>query len=425
MGRLLGPLLSLALASLLVVVVAPAVQPQAAHAVDDSYVAPYGASFNIPRSTRKAKFRTEQRIVDAINNAQPRSVIRIAVYSFDRINVADALIAAKRRGVYVQMLVNNHQRTRAMRRLGNVLGTDRWRSSFIYECQYGCRTDRENLHAKYFLFRHTGSTRWVSMFGSYNLTGNAAINQWNDLWTIRGKEEVYRKLSDLFAEMRRDQHLAEPYRVDRVDPQYLWQVFPFRNFSATNDPVMSALDRIRCRGATINHGKTKVWLNMAVIDDYRGDYLARKVRRLYAAGCDVKVIYGVATKRIREIFASRTQRGYVPVHVSGYDTDYNGTMDLYGHEKTFTVSGNFGGIRNANMAFTSSGNWSTSGILGDELFFRIRGRGAMRAYKNHFRYMWKNGSHLAAYIPYGNGRAAYTPAEAPQPALRGPAWEND
>ena len=424
-GRILGPVLSLCLTTALLIGVVPGVTPPAAKAVDTSWVVPAGASFNIPRSTTKAMFRTEKRIVDAINHTRPRSVIRIAVYSLDRLPVVEALLAAKRRGAHVQVLVNDHQWNRAMKRLQSGLGGDRWKSSFMYRCTSGCRTNFENLHSKYFLFKHTGASRWVTMTGSYNLTGNAARNQWNDLFTIRGNEALYRKMSGLFAEMRRDRPLDNPYRVDRVGSKYLWHIFPFRNFSATNDPVKNALDRVRCSGSRINRGRTIVWLNMAVIDDYRGDYLARKVRRLKAYGCDVRVLYGVATRRIRDVFATKTRRGYVPVHVSGYDTDYDGDMDLYGHEKTFFVSGNFSGHRAFNGVFTSSGNWSTSGILGDELFFRIRGRGAMRAYKNHFLYQWRNGSHLAAYIPYGNGRAAYTPAEAPQPALRGPAWEND
>lgn len=424
MGRILGWALSLCLTAVLLGFT-PAMAPPQANAVDESWVVPAGGSFNIPRSTKKAQFRSEKRIMDAINNARPRSVIRIMVYSLDRIPVADALIAAKRRGVRVQLLVNHHQRTRAMARLERVLGTDRWKSSFIHQCSNSCRWHHENLHSKVYLFRHTGASRWVAMTGSHNLTGNAAKNQWNDLWTIRGQKDVYLKLSDLFAEMRRDQKVDPPYRSDRVGARWLWHVFPYPNFSATDDPIMNALNRVHCSGSTINGGRTVVRVNMAVIADYRGDYLARKVRRLYAAGCDVRVMYGSATKRIREIFASKTRRGYVPVHVSGYDTDYDGMMDLYGHEKTFTVSGRYGGVRNINLVFTSSGNWSTNGILGDEMTMRIRGTGAMRAYTNHFNFMWTNGSHQAAYIPYGGRRAAYTPAEAPQPALRGPAWEND
>lgn len=422
MGRILGPFVSLCLAALLVCFV-PATAP-AAHA-GDRWKPAHGASFNIPRSTYTAMFRTEKRIVDAIDHAKANSRILISTYSFDRLPVADALIAAHRRGVKVQILLNNHQWTRAMTRLRNALGGNRSRSSYMYVCSFGCRTDGENLHSKFYLFGNTGASRYVTMTGSYNLTGNAARNQWNDLFTVRGNEKVWTKMASLFAEMSKDQNVADPYKVMRADGQYYWHVFPFRNFSATNDPVMTELNRIDCHGSTINGGRTVVRLNMAVIDDYRGEYLARKIRSLFAGGCDVRVLYGVATKEIREIFATKTKRGYVPVHISGYDTDYDGDMDLYGHEKTFMVSGKVGNLTAARIVFTSSGNWTTNGILGDELLFRIRGYGAMKSYKDHFDYMWANGSRLAGYIPYGNRRVAYTPADAPQPSLTGPAWEND
>ena len=60
-----------------------------------------GGFFNNPWGGRRSKFRIERQIVEAIRHARPGSHIRIAVYSFDRVNVAKALIEAHRRGVAV------------------------------------------------------------------------------------------------------------------------------------------------------------------------------------------------------------------------------------------------------------------------------------------------------------------------------------
>ena len=66
---------------------------------------------------REAKFRIERQIVEAIRHAHKGSCIRIAVYSFDRVNVAKALINAHKRGVREQVLHNDHQYAKAMKML--------------------------------------------------------------------------------------------------------------------------------------------------------------------------------------------------------------------------------------------------------------------------------------------------------------------
>ena len=78
---------------------------------------PTGGFFNNPWGNQEAKFRIERQIVGAIRHAHKGSHIRIAVYSFDRVNVAKALIEAHKRGVHVQVLHNDHTYTKAMKML--------------------------------------------------------------------------------------------------------------------------------------------------------------------------------------------------------------------------------------------------------------------------------------------------------------------
>ena len=76
-----------------------------------------GATFNLPRSTADKEFRVERTITSAIKHAKKGSLIRISLFSFDRKPVAQALIDAKKRGVHVQILLNDHQVTGAQRML--------------------------------------------------------------------------------------------------------------------------------------------------------------------------------------------------------------------------------------------------------------------------------------------------------------------
>ena len=91
------------------------------------YRTPTGPVFNNPRGNPRKRFRIEREIVRAIDATQRREVIRFALYSFDRMGVARALVAARNRGVRVQILLNDHQDTKAMKLLRARLGKNRSR----------------------------------------------------------------------------------------------------------------------------------------------------------------------------------------------------------------------------------------------------------------------------------------------------------
>ncbi|MDO9395262.1 MAG: hypothetical protein Q7T71_01810, partial [Herbiconiux sp.] len=80
------------------------------------WVPPAGASFNTPRSSTSNEYRNEARVVEAIRHARKGSVIRMVMFSFDRKQVSDALIAAyKKRNVTVQVIVNGHEKPGAQK----------------------------------------------------------------------------------------------------------------------------------------------------------------------------------------------------------------------------------------------------------------------------------------------------------------------
>jgi hypothetical protein len=140
------------------------------------------------------------------------------------------------------------------------------------------------------------------------------------------------------------------------------------------------------------------------------------------------VMYGMAGVAVRRALATRTPRGYLPVHVDGYDTDYDGEIDLYSHQKYLAVSGTYEGNPANAGVWTGSSNWNFGGLRGDELIIRLPGRYFGQWLKN-FEYIWRNGSHLALYIPYlvpgTSGRMqALVPQAEPQ-LKKGEAWEDD
>jgi phosphatidylserine/phosphatidylglycerophosphate/cardiolipin synthase-like enzyme len=393
-----------------------------------------GPHFNVPRAEPELRFRIERQIIGAIDHARKGSVIRIAVFSFDRKPVADALVNARRRGVMVRLLMNNHQLNSVMRRLHRVLGTNRTRNNFAYECTFGCRSRGENLHTKIYLFSHTGGAKNVVMTGSQNLTYNAVNNQYNDLLVRNDVPKIYAAFSDMFEQMRVDKPAVPAYYKLAIGENHELQVLPYPDFGPKSDPVMKMLNRVHCwgaRGGTGRDGRTIVRVSMHAWNDWRGTYLAQKVRSLFAEGCDVRLMYGMASSSVRAEFAKKTKRGYVPVHINGYDTEevngLDGKIDLYSHQKILTVSGNYWGDSSTSFVFTGSSNWNNGGAKGDEIIFRGSGGTLVNRYLRNFNFIWEERSHLAKYIPYSTSARTtfFRTADETVPSPGGPAWESD
>jgi len=342
-----------------------------------------GAFFNIPRHGAK-QWILHQQIVAAIEHARPDSFIRIALFSFDRKYVASKLIRAHHRGVHVEVLLNDHQVTPAQRMLHRALGSHRHKKSFVYECSHGCRSHGENLHTKFYLFSHTGSAYRTVMTGSVNLTGNSAINQYNDLWVRNNTGGLTHAFRRVFEQMRRDRPAHPAYLVQNIGKYYQLQSTPYPNAGPHHDPIMTILNRVHCSNAAPGTGTathhTVVRVVMHAWNDQRGNYLAQKIRQLYAQGCDVKLMYGFAGAQVRQTFATDTERGYIPVHTTGMDTDEDGFIDLYTHQKELLISGNYGENRGTKMVVTGSSNWNIDGVRGDEEIFLIRKSLAYNAY---------------------------------------------
>ncbi|WP_191908038.1 phospholipase D-like domain-containing protein [Nocardioides cynanchi] len=407
-----------------------------------------GAFFNTPRAGSK-EWVLHRQIVAAIEHAKPTSFIRIALFSFDRKYVASKLIQAHARGVHVQVLLNDHQVTPAQRMLHKALGTNRFKKSFAYECSHGCRSHGENLHTKFYLFSHTGAAHQTVMTGSVNLTGNSAINQYNDLWVRNDTRGLTKAFRLLFKQMRRDKPAHPAFLVQNIGKDYKLEATPYPNGGPHHDPIIKILDNVHCLNAAPGTGNavhhTVVRVVMHAWNDPRGTYLARKIRALYAAGCDVKLMYGISGASVRAVFKNSTQRGYIPVHTTGYDTNLDGFIDLYTHQKELLISGNFGKNRGTKMVVTGSSNWNIDGLRGDEEIFEMRRARAYAQYINDFDSMWAKHSKLVAYIPYPNrppsppppttttvrpGARVLVPTEpestvTAEPKAGGPAWEND
>ena len=210
MRKLVRAVVALVVLALGMVIVPPA---QAA------YMPTAGATFNDPTgSSRTEQTALMDQIIDAVNNVPSGSVIRFVAYSFDYQPMAHALLAAKKRGAQVRLLIDSHTETDQIRQLRSALGTGTSDGSYLRTCKYSCMANKPSfIHSKLYLFSRTGGAKYVSMNSSANPAETGVSRSWNNTYTTVGDKTLYDANVDNFNDMLPDQHEYRllPHRGER------------------------------------------------------------------------------------------------------------------------------------------------------------------------------------------------------------------
>jgi hypothetical protein len=359
--------------------------------------------------------RTHRRLRCPTNPRYYPSEIKIAVYSIADMRFADALVAAKKRCVSVQVLMNSHltaTTSHSWGRIAKALGARKkrhWRQqrTFAHRCSNGC-LGTSVLHTKMYLFSRAGRADSTVMTGSSNMTTNAVGVQWNDLYTVNGDSRLYSQYRSMFRRMVPDHWARGPY-VYR-DGAYTSTFYPFRRATKSTDRTMRDLRTIKCsgaRGGTGIDGHTVVYIAMHAWFSDRGEYLAKEVRRLYDRGCYVRILYSFLSHSDYVLLTRGTNHRMLVRRVL-----FAGRLGLvavkYSHMKMMAVSGHVGSNPRARVVWTGSNNWVRKSLHADEVTLRIRSASAYRRYVRHWKFMLhrRSSSHWAKFTePEGGGRA--------------------
>ncbi len=328
--------------------------------------------------------------------------IRIATWSFNDWAIAKALVGARNRGVSVQVVAAKgaNKQSGPWRYLRKKLGgrlyqpghkTTRELISFARECGGSCRGPGGTPHAKYFLFDKVGAskTRYITYQTSMNLTRFAYTNQWNQAQVMKSKA-VYDDYVTVYRQARIGRRVAQPYRVRKISSAVYDYFFPRPGARAAQDPVMQNLNYVSCAGAgsggTAGHFTRIRIIQYAMYGD-RGVWLAKKLRSLWGKGCDVRIIYSLATRPVLQILRSRSGRGPVPMRQSVIKNG-RGEITSYNHSKWMTISGRWGSSRSNWITFSGSANWSLMAFGNDEQMQRIHSRPQTLLHMQAFNKTW-------------------------------------
>lgn len=366
--------------------------------------------FNDPTGDPVAKNRIVDHVRRAIDATPRHGSIRVAAYSFDLPEIAEALLrACTQRQVTVQVVLNDNFVSRPARQLQRALGADADSSlgscgsadesdgtsagsSFVKVCHASCRLgDRGNQHMKIYLFSATGSESYVVMAGSANLTGYAAGVHWNDLVTFTGSQELYDDYSRVFAELAADRRVESP-AVEVRHGDLLTSIAAGRPATPDEDKVAQRLGKVDCRALPGSGagGRTVVRVSMYGWQGERGLDLARRTAELSRQGCRVQVLVSAAGPDVVATLLDSDVR----VRSASLDVDRDVTTgfedsgwELFVHEKWMSVDGTWDGAA-TRAVWTGSENWSDVSLLNDELVVMIPRQQVHDAYVAHFDHIW-------------------------------------
>jgi hypothetical protein len=343
--------------------------------------------------------------------------IRIATWSFGDMGIAKALLAARNRGVSVQVMAaadinKTHPELRWLRkRLGSAYYTrgvagSQERRSFVRTCPGSCRGRGGTPHAKFFLFDNVGSAhaRNIVIQTSMNLTSFAWHGQWNQA-EIFSNAQVYAAFMAIYREMRPSTYNSSPYRVYQTGP--ITNIFfPHPGSGPSTDPVMQMLNQVQCTGATgagNPGGRTKIRIIQYAIYQSRGEWIAKKLRSLWNAGCDIQIIYSVTTRPVLSILRNHSGRGAIPMKESVIKNG-EGQIVKYNHSKWISIAGHIGTSTNAYRTMSGSANWANLALTSDEQMQIVDGYFNARPFMNNFVATWRqrtSGPPTLAYIAEG------------------------
>jgi phosphatidylserine/phosphatidylglycerophosphate/cardiolipin synthase-like enzyme len=376
-----------------------------------------GSVFSYPNRGKKKQLAIRNRILNTIKSTwggrryssgsvyPTNGRIRIATWTFQDWAIAKALWKAYKRGVGVQVLAakgpnKSHRPWKWLRkrlphsryRPGHPETAGRW--SFARVCKGSCRGRGGTAHSKYFLFSNVGRyhVRTITMQSSMNLTEMGYQGQWNHA-TITWRRGVHAAFSRIFAESRRDRPSAKTYRrfvAGKVQSIF----FPRPRTSAAYDPVMRALRKVQCRGATAGgdkYGRTQIRIIQYAMYSTRGAWIAKRLKRLWNAGCNVKIIYAVTSRPVLSILRSRKGRGPVPMRQSVVRNAY-GEIVKYNHNKWMTITGHWGRSTRRYVVFPGSSNWGNLAFSSDEQMQQIVSYSHTRQHLAAFARTWKQRS---------------------------------
>jgi hypothetical protein len=294
-----------------------------------------------------------QALVENIRHTPRGATIRIVAYSFALFEVADPLIAADRRGVHVQVIVDGRHshEFEATKALERALGTDRHRDSFIVLTDRSARGTVSHSHQKSWSFSRTGRSRHVVMVGATNLSVLGTTDQYSDMYAFVDRPDVWRAFSTIFRAQARDRPVPDPAVTARLgrDTAYFDP-----GFSMTHDPIADAISGLPADPST------HIRIVMYAWHPPRGQHLVDLLLAKLRGGASVDIVRGPFVHQPLDALVAAGAKVHRGVFADGEHV----------HDKLMIVEDVRDG-RTEHFVTTGSDNWGNVSFLRDDVDVKI------------------------------------------------------
>ena len=366
-----------------------------------------GVIFNNPKSSLARERAIIIQLDRAIHGAPRGSLIRMAMYLFDRPTTARELVLAHRRGVNVQLIIDDGERSKEARGLRQQLrsrGPGHARGSFVRSCFRACMSNVAGsvLHSKFYIFNRVGyrlangSVRImnnVSMISSANPHNVNTKASWNNIHTIANNAAIFNSLNGYFKDMLQDKqdHRYYDTRPPVTSGKYSLSYYPRAARPGVETvKFLDALNRVSCitsrryssTGRTVIRVAMWGWTNPLIA-------VAKRLRYLKSKGCRVDVLMnqGRASRSIIRELIRPTSRGQIPVYNGWRDKNRNDYGELYIHHKAMIISGRLAG-KDRKVVYTGSQNLTSTGVrINDDQILQVNDGPTYDAYSRNFSYI--------------------------------------
>ncbi|MFD0316601.1 phospholipase D-like domain-containing protein [Streptomyces flavalbus] len=363
-----------------------------------------GPTFNDPFGTASQQKEIFTQLVALIDATPAGQSIRASMFEFGDQEVADALIAAHRRGVDVKLIVDDstyvngegQQYTNpAYQSLKAALGSNDSARSWVVVCddrfedndgvddvQRGCLAvappGPAYNHNKFFLFSKIGpfddgtSYSKVVFQTSSNLSNWYKVESFNDAVTF-ADSAVYDGYASYHEKLRAGRYLSggnnNVYFSTPTGSTYRGYFFPRGDSSYNNpstDTIVNVLDEVSCAytGTDGNRHQTDIRIVMLYFNDSRVQ-VADKLAQLRGQGCWIDIIYASAGSAVKSKLTGANIQHRACMIPNGPG------IDVRPHNKQILIDGDYNGSITPRV-YTGSANLTGSSLRSaDESFVRI------------------------------------------------------
>lgn len=354
-----------------------------------------GLIFNNPKGSKTKQYAIVTQIDRTIDAAPKGSTIRMAQYLFDTKSTADKLIKAHKRGVRVQVLLDDGVYNSHIARVRAALGTNERAGSYLTTCSHSCMANSASvMHAKIFLFSSAGKARNVSMVSSGNTHSVNIVNSWNNIHTIVGDTVLYNSLNRYFTDMLRDVNTPNYFRTTTSG---IYKLYYFPHASMREHVLLDVLQHVKCTKVKTGYGtsnhRTIVRVAMWGWTSKRKD-IAQQLWTLHNRGCKVEVILNTGRTSLKPIIGTLLKKsskyGQMKVYDAWRDKNLNDYGELYMHHKLVTINGTWFG-KPTKVAYTGSLNFTGPGTeSNNDVLMRVKHTGMYNQYADNFAYIRAN-----------------------------------